>query len=141
MPTGDRGHLFIGDFDLSFSDRIDNLELVDGAVPKYVTPIVGSLCKDAEMSFEGTLNMPLFEQMCGFEQAIRNVRVDNMTLSFESPYLIQARKHRKKRINKKWAKRYGFKYMFKVVEMEDVEIENNNDEIDILGRTERRIVR
>lgn len=137
MPPEKRNGLYIGDLDLTLSDRLGNLEIIDEAVLEdgpYISPIVGSLCKDAEMTLKRDINVPLFEQMCGIEPFIRNVRVNNMTLSFESPYLVQARKHRKKRINKKWAKRYGFKYMFKVVQMEDVEIENHDDEIDILGK-------
>ncbi len=33
--------------------------------------------------------------------------------SIEYVEVVQARKHRKKRINKKWAKRYGYKYIKK----------------------------
>jgi hypothetical protein len=37
-----------------------------------------------------------------------NIQILSDGLLGESPYLIQARTHKKKRINKKWAKRYGY---------------------------------
>lgn len=37
-----------------------------------------------------------------------NIQILPDGLLGESPYLIQARTHKKKRINKKWAKRYGY---------------------------------
>lgn len=136
MPVGEnRNSLFIGDFEYTLSDRLDNLEIIDGALPEFLTPIPNlALSKDASMSFECDVNAPLFEQLFGVDLALGGDRVSNMTLRFEYPYLVQVRKHRKKRINKKWAKRYGFKYMFKVVDLEDVEIENHDGEIDILGK-------
>jgi hypothetical protein len=111
--------------------------------PEYVSDLEGMnikpvLSANAEMAFKCDVNAPLFKQMCGIDLALGDARVGKMTLRLESPYLVQARKHRKKRINKKWAKRYGFKYMFKVVDLEDVKIENHDGEIDILGRSVTR---
>lgn len=91
------------------------------------------LSHNAEMSFKCDVNAPLFEQLFGVDLALGGDRVSKATLRFEYPYLVQVRKHRKKRINKKWAKRYGFKYKFKPVEIVDCEIENRDGEINILG--------
>ena len=37
-----------------------------------------------------------------------NIQILPDGLLGENPYLVQARTHKKKRINKKWAKRYGY---------------------------------
>ena len=37
-----------------------------------------------------------------------NIQILPDVLLGKNPYLIQARTHKKKRINKKWAKRYGY---------------------------------
>lgn len=42
-----------------------------------------------------------------------NIQILPDTLLGEAPYLIQARIHKKKRINKKWAKRYGYTTKYK----------------------------
>lgn len=125
------------DFDIYSIPELGTLELADCAAPEDgadIHPIVGSLCKDAEMTFKCDVNVPLFEKLFGVDLAFGSDIVSNMTLHFEYPYLVQVRKHRKKRINKKWAKRYGFKHKFKPVEIVDCEVENHDGEIDILGK-------
>ena len=57
-------------------------------------------------SFEGTfenteLNVDLFNQLIATQP--------EATYDLYCTVLVQARKHKKKRINKKWRKRYGFK--------------------------------
>ena len=42
-----------------------------------------------------------------------NIQILPDALLGESPYLIQVRTHKKKRINKKWAKRYGYVTKYK----------------------------
>lgn len=115
---------------LADSDYSSDLEAMN------IKPVLSA---NAEMTFKCDVNVPLFEQLFGVNLALGGDRVSKATLRFEYPYLVQIRKHRKKRINKKWAKRYGFKYMFKPVEIVDCEIENRDGEIDILGKEARAI--
>lgn len=42
-----------------------------------------------------------------------NIQILPDTLLGENPYLTQVRTHKKKRINKKWAKRYGYVTKYK----------------------------
>ena len=42
-----------------------------------------------------------------------NIQILPDVLLGKNPYLIQARTHKKKRINKKWAKRYGYVTKYK----------------------------
>ncbi len=54
------------------------------------------------------------------------------------PTMVQVRKHRKKRINKKWAKKYGYKFVLVPKYIESVSlIKSDEGEIDILGKTDR----
>ena len=56
----------------------------------------------SEGTFENTiLNEDLFNQLI--------VAQPEATYDLYCTVLVQARKHKKKRINKKWRKRYGFK--------------------------------
>ena len=57
-----------------------------------------------EFSCKADINMDLLQQICGFDTAQKN---DNWTLT--QVKREQIRKHKKKRINKKWAKKYGFR--------------------------------
>lgn len=59
---------------------------------------------DNEISFTATnayINLDLLNQMC----------IQPRTHKYDIKYkkVVQARKHKKKRINKKWLKRYGYK--------------------------------
>ena len=55
-----------------------------------------------EDTFENTeLNVDLFNQLIATQP--------EATYDLYCTVLVQARKHKKKRINKKWRKRYGFK--------------------------------
>ena len=42
-----------------------------------------------------------------------NIQILPDVMLGKNPYLIQARTHKKKRINKKWAKRYGYVTKYK----------------------------
>lgn len=56
----------------------------------------------SEGTFENTeLNVDLFNQLIATQP--------EATYDLYCTVLVQARKHKKKRINKKWRKRYGFK--------------------------------
>lgn len=43
-----------------------------------------------------------------------NIQILSDALLGENPYFVQRRSHRKKRINKKWAKRYGYITKYKL---------------------------
>lgn len=43
-----------------------------------------------------------------------NIQILPDALLGENPYLVQVRTHKKKRINKKWAKRYGYITKYKL---------------------------
>ena len=63
------------------------------------------LPRDKEVCFNGqcSLNSKLLFDL------IRPVQTDNTTLHLTHSTNVPKRKHRKRRINKKWLKRYGYK--------------------------------
>lgn len=58
---------------------------------------------------------------------VLGVDTSNMPDAYDIQYvkIIQVRKHKKRRINKKWAKRYGYKQV--VVDSKGWKIKNNTD--------------
>ena len=84
---------------------------------------------ETEMTYVVTVNESLFKKltMCEDPEAA------SYTLICRCPYMIPKRRHKKKRINKKWAKRYGYVTKFKNVKLEDVNFDNSNERVAILG--------
>lgn len=66
---------------------------------------IGALSgKPVEFSCEAEVSSELFRKLCGIDMAQYG---DNWSMSFVKKE--QIRKHKKRRINKKWAKKYGFR--------------------------------
>lgn len=77
--------------------------------PDYVTGIYPKLSADTEFTVEADINGDLFAKLCGCDIA----KGKKFDVSFRAPVReIQIRRHRKKRINKKWAKLYGYRTIF-----------------------------
>ena len=100
--------------ELEFAMDMDEL-------PKYITGIRAPLSIDSEMSFEMDLNVPYFMELTGIDIA-RGIDMTAATLICHDPYQVQRRHHKKKRINKKWAKKYGYVTKFRNYRLENVEI-------------------
>ena len=100
------GSLIIGkenEIPYVFDDLVGTAEVHMSA--DEVAPIKFDLHKEASFFCESVdLNMELFEQQLG---KISDVK--NFTLYYDRPIMIQARWHKKARINKKWLKSYGMK--------------------------------
>lgn len=90
-------------------------------LPKYITDIRAPLSIDSEMSFEMDLNVPYFMELTGIDIA-RGMDMTAATLICRDPYQVQLRRNKKKRINKKWAKKYGYVTKFRNYQLENVEI-------------------
>lgn len=101
-----------------------DLGVTDGVISVDVP-----LSYEAEMNYEVTINESLFKKLTMFE----NPEATSYTLRCRCPYMVPKRRHKKKRINKKWAKRYGYITKFKDVKLEDVHFDNSNEGLEILG--------
>lgn len=72
---------------------------------------------------EEDIDASVIDKLCGISLA--HGPDFTATVSFQSPYQVQARRHKKRRINKKWAKRYGYITEFRTVTIENVQINRN----------------
>ena len=98
-------------------------------LPKYITGIRAPLSIDAEMSFEMDLNVPEFMKLTRIDIACGKDMT--ATLICRGPYQVQRKRHKKKRINKKWAKKYGYVTKFRNYKLENVEIHQDGGILDI----------
>ena len=67
------------------------------------------------------INEDLFSKLLGVNQKPK--------WSFYYDHQIQRRKHRKKRINKKWAKRYGYRNVMTKIGLEEFNITEDSHDI------------
>lgn len=102
-------------------------------LPKYITGIRAPLSIDAEMSFEMDLNVPEFMKLTRIDIACGK-DMTTATLICRDPYQVQRKRHKKKRINKKWAKKYGYVTKFRNYKLENVEIHQDGGILDIASK-------
>lgn len=108
--------------------RLDTVvSFEENEIPDYVKSINRPLSGNEEMTFECDIDPRLFGARTGVDLSRFPDNTSGFTLEFQSPYLVQIRRHRKKRINKKWAKRYGHKTMFKSVRFTECSLISEQD--------------
>lgn len=86
--------------------------------------------KEQELTFECTaINKDLLEKLCLPNKTLP------MSMTFEGKLIdkVQRRRHKKKRINKKWAKRYGYINVYKKINIKDVSVIPNEEGYDFVG--------
>lgn len=113
--------------------------------PNYVhcEPIISA---NAEAEFTGQLvvNPDVLKKLIGDTSRPPSKAFigDTLSFTFEGlPKMEQIRRHKKKRVNKKWAKRYGYRTVFKHVNIRDVTIVDSYDgTIDVIGQLENTII-
>lgn len=104
----------------------------NGEIPEYVTNIHTPLSAEAEFSCECEVNPRLLAKITGIDLAKGRDFASSFTFKCSSPYQIQKRHHKKKRINKKWAKRYGYLTKFAEIRLQEVSLVNEHRRGDIL---------
>jgi len=75
--------------------------------------------KDLSCTFSGSINKDMLNKM------YKSLPEPNPKWDMIFETKVQRRKHRKKRINKKWAKRYGFKTVYKKYAVDISKFSNN----------------
>lgn len=134
MPVGER-EIYLISADLELRE-----ELMGAGLPTFIdmdnlysTPLA-HISPDAEMSFECEIADPnLMRKLIGLVDIPTEHLIDRVSFTCEMPFRVQVRKHRKKRINKKWAKKYGYKTMVRPLELKDVYRNRYIGELDIAG--------
>ena len=109
--------------------EIDN----DGMLPEYVKRFTTPMSADTEISFECDIDTSMFAKLTGVDLA-QGRDATCTSVIFQKQYQVQRRHHKKKRINKKWAKRYGYVTKFKTYQLEDVHIEQNEGDLSFTGQ-------
>lgn len=109
--------------------EIDN----DGILPEYAKRFLAPMSADAEVSFECDIDTSLFAKLIGIDLA-DGQDATCASMIFQKPYQVQRKHHKKKRINKKWAKRYGYVTKFKTYRMDEVFIEQNEGALSFTGQ-------
>lgn len=101
-------------------------------IPHYITSITPKLSASAEFTMEAEIDGNMLAKLCGLDLAAGK----DFTVEYSEPILIQARCHKKKRINKKWRKRYGYKTIFRKKQLTDcvVKFEGSGDMLNVTGR-------
>lgn len=101
-------------------------------IPDCVTSITPKLSASAEFTMEAEIDGNMLAKLYGLDLAAGK----DFTVEYSEPILIQARCHKKKRINKKWRKRYGFKTIFRKKQLTDCVVSHDisNNELSITAR-------
>ena len=102
-------------------------------VPEYVKSICCPMSIEAEANFECDIDAKTLKKLTGIDLA-HGSDFTGCTVLFRQPVQVQVRRHKKKRINKKWAKRYGYKTVFKSIKLEEAYVKPNENGFDILGK-------
>ena len=105
---------------------------LDGEIPEYITSIHTPLSTSAEFSCDCEVNPQLLAKMTGIDLSRGYDLASSFAFKCSSPYQVQKRRHKKKRINKKWAKRYGYITKFAEITLQEVSLVNEHRRDDIL---------
>lgn len=109
--------------------EIDN----DSMLPEYAKRFSAPMSADAEVSFKCDIDTSLFAKLIGIDLA-NGQDATCASMIFQKAYQVQRKHHKKKRINKKWAKRYGYVTKFKTYRIEEVSIEQNEGALSFTGQ-------
>lgn len=101
-------------------------------IPHYITSITPKLSASAEFTMEAEIDGDMLAKLLDFPMAAGK----NFTVEYSEPILVQARRHKKKRIDKKWRKRYGYITIFRKKQLTDcvVKFEGSGDMLSVSGR-------
>lgn len=89
-------------------------------IPDYVKSINFPVSASAEFEADVEIDGDTFAKFAGVDLA-RDCDM-SYTLEYSNVRQVQVRRHKKKRINKKWAKRYGFRTVYDKVRFRDVSL-------------------
>jgi hypothetical protein len=101
--------------------KLEEISSPENEIPEYIRAVNIPISKSAEFSIEAEIDSDLYSRHIGFEPGLG----DTFSITFKEPYQVQRRKHKKKRINKKWAKRYGYITKFRTYQVDEVRFTDN----------------
>lgn len=120
------------------TDKLPEITFPDNDIPNYVDSLYQSNPADAEAVIETEINSTLFSKHFGMDLSA----CQSFSAELSEPYQVQRRTHKKKRINKKWAKRYGYETKFRKWRINELSlIDRDNFEFEATGRNVELITR
>lgn len=96
--------------------------------PPYISSIISPLSTSAEFTLEAEIDTQAYNRFVGIDHAIPCNDCTGFSVIYSKPCQEQVRRHKKKRINKKWAKRYGYVTKFKKYCIDQAYFRNPADE-------------
>ena len=100
---------------------------IDDRFEGGVSDVYIPLSCNAELTMECEINHSALSKMIGGVDLSHYGDATGYTLTGKCPRRVQARRHKKKRINKKWIKRYGYKTVYENVQITDVHFNRDED--------------
>lgn len=125
-------NIHLGDGLFTRIGNISDVSFDDIKIPDYISNMCIANPASAELTLECDVNADTLKKLIGIDLANGN----DMSYSIElaSPYQVQKRRHKKKRINKKWAKRYGYKTTIKIVSIQNCTFTSKSEDyFDVIG--------
>lgn len=105
-----------------------------GTLKEITTDIRRTMSAGVECNLEANIDAKLLNRVLGVD--LTNGKDGNVTVILKHPYLEQIRRHKKRRINKKWAERYGYRVKFVETILDHVEIQDKRGfGVDVVGKT------
>ena len=122
--------------DTPVTAKLPEITFPDDEIPQYVKSFHLTNPADAEAEFEAEIDIPMINKLAyDVDADLINNMSNSCTIMFSQPYQEQRRKHKKKRINKKWAKRYGYVTKYHKYRITEVSLCNDREsEFEYLGR-------
>lgn len=127
-------NLTLGSGSLYLKDDIFKPIAFTEEIPEYISSVNIPLSADAEFEMEAEINPQVYSKLAGIDLS-SVADASAITMIFSQPYQEQVRRHKKKRINKKWAKRYGYRTKYKKYQINEISyISDGYGRIDITGK-------
>lgn len=124
--------------ELTVSKILHEISFDEDNIPDYFSSVTPMFSAEAEATFECELR-PESAKIFGLDLA--NGRDVTASVVFRSPHERQIRRHRKKRINKKWNKKFGPKYRVMIERrcIENVQFSQTGPELLIVGERSKMV--
>lgn len=103
---------------ISFDKSLNMLSFYED-IPEFCKYINRPMSTSAEFNMESEIDIPTFAKLTGNDLGPL-AGATSFSVQFSEPYQEQIRKHKKRRINKKWAKRYGYRTKYRKWRIDEV---------------------
>ena len=134
IPPKDSEHCIINFFDTKTGENLGHVEDIEEVNMTHFSETEEEHNKHGDINWfnykneEYTMSVDFDKEIDANElHKVLGIDTSNMPDAYDVQFIkfVQARKHKKRRINKKWLKRYGYKQM--IVESKGWKVKTNTD--------------